>query len=308
MKEFFDRLNALARPGRADVIEKDYYIHRLLSAISRDNYLSENLVFKGGTCLIKAYLGHYRFSEDIDFTWRSPGIWKGRSKTETVMLCSQEITQLAQHFKVISQRLEMKFSGEKNDRNEAHISSSGRMVQFYIGYMSEMLRARSRIKVEINFVEDILYPYRVNELKNYADGFGPSESRELSFLYGQDWRDYTAPVELTCYDPREIFSEKCRAAMTRKAYKFRDILDIYFMERGFGYSIPAMDEDIKRKVRFMMNLYRRYQENLELTEFPSVDLLKTEEMKLMLVEPPAGLKWEILRIHGELTKLRSELL
>lgn len=68
MTGFFDSLNALSKAKRPDITEKDFYIHALLREISSDSYLAENLILKGGTCLIKAYLGYYRFSEDADFT------------------------------------------------------------------------------------------------------------------------------------------------------------------------------------------------------------------------------------------------
>lgn len=83
MKDFYERLNAVGKPRRPDIIEKDFHLHRLLRAVSLDSYLRRNLAFKGGTCLIKAYLGYYRFSEDVDFTWRDMAIWRGRSLSET---------------------------------------------------------------------------------------------------------------------------------------------------------------------------------------------------------------------------------
>jgi len=60
VKEFFDQLNQIVNPGRIDIIEKDYHLHRLLYQISHDDYLKDALVFKGGTCLVKAYMGYYR--------------------------------------------------------------------------------------------------------------------------------------------------------------------------------------------------------------------------------------------------------
>ncbi|MFH0815299.1 MAG: hypothetical protein V1934_00570 [Methanobacteriota archaeon] len=64
MKEFFERLNALGKPKRPDIIEKDFHLHRLLHAVSNDPYLRDNLVFKGGTCLIKAHMSYYRTGEE----------------------------------------------------------------------------------------------------------------------------------------------------------------------------------------------------------------------------------------------------
>lgn len=52
---------------REDVIEKDYVLGWLLTAISAEDRFS-GWIFKGGTCLRKCYYETYRFSEDLDFT------------------------------------------------------------------------------------------------------------------------------------------------------------------------------------------------------------------------------------------------
>ena len=54
------------------VIEKDYALSYLLAGIADAPPLAETLVFKGGTCLRKAYFVGYRFSEDLDYTSRIP--------------------------------------------------------------------------------------------------------------------------------------------------------------------------------------------------------------------------------------------
>src|SRR3989344_7294403 len=60
------------------VLEKDYYLTRILHRISEKRI--QNLVFKGGTCLNKCYLGFYRLSEDLDFVFNQDV--KGLSKTQ----------------------------------------------------------------------------------------------------------------------------------------------------------------------------------------------------------------------------------
>ncbi len=305
MKDFFEKLNELGKPKRTDIIEKDYHLHRLLHHISQEDDLRDTLVFKGGTCLIKAYNGYYRFSEDIDFTWKDKEIWKGKSKTEIVKRCSKEITELTDDFKVISDRLGMIFSGDKTNTDEVHISSGGRMVLFFIGYDSEILNMQSRIKIEINFMEHMLYPFKMKKLKSYVGGI---ESEEIKFLYEDLWEEYSKPLSLTCYDPREIFIEKCRASMTRRTYKLRDVLDIYYMENSNAFSIPTYKEAIKEKTKFMLDLYERYRENIESMRFPSTEILSSEEMKLMLLPQPKGLEHNIKRIHQQLDDVRKELL
>ena len=48
------------------IVEKDY----VLAGIYQHEPLSENWIFKGGTCLKKCFFETYRFSEDLDFTLR----------------------------------------------------------------------------------------------------------------------------------------------------------------------------------------------------------------------------------------------
>lgn len=48
------------------LVEKDYYISSILRALSESSY-TEQIVFKGGTSLSKAYQLINRFSEDVDF-------------------------------------------------------------------------------------------------------------------------------------------------------------------------------------------------------------------------------------------------
>jgi predicted nucleotidyltransferase component of viral defense system len=54
------------------VLERDYALSYLLAGIATVPELGASLVFKGGTCLRKAYFPGYRFSEDLDFTARTP--------------------------------------------------------------------------------------------------------------------------------------------------------------------------------------------------------------------------------------------
>jgi len=67
---------------QTDMLEKDLILHQILTDLSQNEFFSNNFVFKGGTCLTKCYLGYYRFSEDIDFTWKDQTIFEGKSQTQ----------------------------------------------------------------------------------------------------------------------------------------------------------------------------------------------------------------------------------
>lgn len=53
-----------------EIVEKDYFLTLMLEGIAQTPELARHFVFKGGTCLRKAYFRDYRYSEDLDFTLR----------------------------------------------------------------------------------------------------------------------------------------------------------------------------------------------------------------------------------------------
>jgi len=66
LKEEIGRLSSKLKFSQK-LLEKDYHLTMILQKISEKKI--KNLVFKGGTCLNKCYLGFYRLSEDLDFVY-----------------------------------------------------------------------------------------------------------------------------------------------------------------------------------------------------------------------------------------------
>ena len=58
------------------LLERDIRLHLLLGGLAGDKTIGWDLVLKGGTCLIKCHFGYWRFSEDLDFTWRDQRAWQ----------------------------------------------------------------------------------------------------------------------------------------------------------------------------------------------------------------------------------------
>ncbi len=305
MRGFFEAIDKLGRSTRSHILEKDYHLHRVLDKISNDSYLRERLVFKGGTGLIKAYLGYYRFSEDLDFTWRDRGIWEGKSPSQARNDCSTEIDRLLEIFRRIADDLGLSFTGDKGNRDEVSIGGGGRMPRFFLGYDSEILHMPSKIKIEINFVERTLYPFHENRLASYIKDL---DSDEIRFLFGELYDEYTRPVSIECYDPREIFVEKCRASMTRIACKLRDIIDIYMLEERYRYKITEYKREIMEKTGFMVDLYRKYRENIEHMTLRPQEEINDEELKLLVIPVPDDLMENIERIRQEIEQIRKEIL
>lgn len=309
MKEFFGGLRRAAGPANIDIIEKDYHLHRLLHSISENRLLKESLVFKGGTCLVKAYAGYYRFSEDIDFTRRQDVDWQQKTEGRPEKHCSSEITALVREFKRTSDGLGLRFSGDKSKGTtkggDVDIRSGGKMFDMWLSYRSEVLEIPVRVKVQVNLLERLEFPVASKPLKSYVDGV---DLGDLRSVYGDACTEYCRRIVLPCYDAREIFAEKCRAAMTRIVYKPRDVLDIYMMERKFGYSIVEFRESIIRKTEYMLDMYAKYRKSLKSKGFPDEHVFTDTEEKLLLGGVPASFDREAARIHGELRSLREEIL
>ena len=304
MKEFFERLRGDAARISSDVIEKDFHLHRLLHAFSENDYLRGDLVFKGGTCLVKAYLGYYRFSEDIDFHWKDPDIWKGRTRTAITRECSLEASTMIDQIKPIAKSLGMIFEGEKQDKNQVAFRGGGRMVDFNLRYKSEILGIPARIKIQLNFMDVNFYPFEKVRLNSYIRG---PEKIGLRALFEKEYDEYCCEIPFVCYDPREIFTEKCRAALTRKVFKPRDILDIYKLNEKFGYSVLDFDDEILDKIQFMIKVYEKYRDNLELTEFPAKYALSEAEEKLVLEDLPDAFSIKAQEIQDQLTELKKRI-
>ena len=71
LKGFVPALAKYTGIQNQELLEKDVRLHLLLTALAGDDRLHEHLLFKRGNCLIKCFLGYWRFSEDLDFTWRA---------------------------------------------------------------------------------------------------------------------------------------------------------------------------------------------------------------------------------------------
>ncbi len=305
MKEFFGRLAKAKGCGSADIVELDYQLHRLLHRASKNNYLNKNLVFKGGTCLIKAYTGYFRFSQDVDFTWGDDTNWNGLSGDRLNKRCSSEISNIIDEFKETTDELGLSFSGKKKNSDEVHISSGGKMAELRLKYKSEVLGVPSELKVQVNMVDMISFPVVTHTLSSYVDGVDLSE---VKLFYPEPCSQYCTTVDLACYDSREIYAEKCRAAMTRMAYKPRDILDIIKMEKEFGYSIDGLRKPIIEKTRFVLDKYERYGTNMKQRVFPKNFSITSFEEKLLLEPVTEDIDVKARRIHSELTEVIDEVL
>lgn len=125
-----------------DQVEQDLVISRALIAIFSDDFLSENLAFRGGTALHKLYLNPApRYSEDIDLVQVKPG---------PIKPIMQRINEVITFFE---------------EPRKTDIRGHG--PKMYYRFNSEYENIRLRLKIEINSKEHfhvldwVEFPFKV---------------------------------------------------------------------------------------------------------------------------------------------------
>ena len=256
-KEFVSAVSSRLGIERLDLIEKDLLLHRILTGLYANKMFSSRFLFKGGTCLIKAYYGYKRFSEDIDFTWVNQKEFEGLSQKRIRTRLSEIIGETGAVFESIAKSAGLDFKCEKGNGRFVELTGSNKVCTFKIWYISSINGRESFIKVQINFVELLCFkPKR----KRLGSLLGPID-KELMVLFPEAVDYYKTPVAYA-YDIREILSEKIRAILTRRGMKARDFLDIYFIYKMFGIQPEEIKQCAERKLRFILGLYARYRTNL----------------------------------------------
>ncbi|MCG2711973.1 MAG: nucleotidyl transferase AbiEii/AbiGii toxin family protein [Candidatus Omnitrophica bacterium] len=209
-KQFTDLINVtVQRTGfRAYLLEKDYYLTLILSRI---NELSEDLIFKGGTCLNKIYYSYYRLSEDLDFSMRLPEYTTTRgNRRKIIQAVKDSIDKFAKQF-------DMRIDDTENPgRNES------KQYIYYFVYKSAIQPTEQLIKFEIGL--------RFNPILE-------TETREVKhkFLHPFTNESLFDGGKVNCLSLEEIVSEKLRAAALRLTIAPRDFYDLDFIIRqGFN--------------------------------------------------------------------------
>ncbi len=263
------------------MLEKDLILHQILADLSQDEFFSNNFVFKGGTCLTKCYLGYYRFSEDIDFTWKDQSVYQSKSQTKIRGLLSETIDKAGSIFEGIAKKRALNFKCDKQDRHYVELGGSNKMCTFKIWYQAEMLNVESFVKVQMNFVEKLIFTPQKGKLS----ALQCKQSDELAFLF-PEYAEYCQTISLYVYDTREILCEKVRSILTREGFKVRDFLDIYLICKKFNLKLEDLFEPIVDKIRFVLSIYQKYKDNFEVKKavVASDPFRLGEEKRLLLQE------------------------
>jgi len=268
--------SGVAKPA---LVEQDILIHRLLKALCDSPGFAGKYVFKGGSCLVKCYFGYYRFSVDLDFTWKDHGYFSVGGK-ELQRRLEAETMAFGQVLEDVSKRIGLDFRNDLSDKRYFEFGGSKRMVTF------KLWRGREFVKVQVNFVEELLFDAKRRTVKTLLYDVAMKKDEKAYF---EEQLDYYAPFEVEAYDEREILCEKVRAILTRKAQKLRDFYDLFILDRH-GFKVGQLTEEGVRKTRASL-YYSKYRENFEANrkaiELDDAVLEGPFERNLFIVSPPA---------------------
>lgn len=274
-KKFISYLAKLTKL-QPELLERDFLLHLLLLKLKENNFLNEYL-FKGGSCLIKCYLGYYRFSVDLDFTYKHQKLFARKSQKQIRKILSKEINRIMNVFENIAKEIGLKFKAEKK-KKYVEFGGGNKMTTFKL-YYNSILNIEEFIKIQINFIEKILFKTKKLKVKSLCP-----KDEKLSFLFPSLYKIYSKNFILEGYDIKEILCEKIRAILTRKGFKERDFIDVYLIIKNFHIFLQDFERQIVEKLKFVLELYDKYRQNLREVTKIIKDLRITRE-EFLLIKP-----------------------
>jgi len=274
LKNFLTLIKDKTNITALELIEKDFYINILLSKLNLEGY-----VFKGGTCLAKAYLNYFRFSEDIDFTFENQKLWEGKSTKGIKKICKEKINVFGEQLEKIG----LSFKFDKKDIKYVMLGSNNKLVTFKIYYISVLTGNPSFIKIQINFLEKLMFAPQTKELISLIKS---SQFTNEDQIYFKEFLGFYKPIKINIYNLKEIVAEKVRSLLTRKAIKSRDAIDLLFIYNKFKIKPQDILKETKEKLLFAINNYEKYKNNLILAK----DKLQTlefryNEVRFLVIKP-----------------------
>ncbi len=276
MRKLIDYLSSKLEISNRALLEKEIILHKLLRELSNNPLFRENFVFKGGTCLIKCYFDYYRFSEDLDFSWKNQQAFSLKSQKEIRRALSAEITAIIQLLGKVAQKLHLNFNPDKSNTKYIELGGSNKFSTFKLWYRSEMSGTEQFVKIQINFLELFLHPFKAMPAKSPVQKLN---HKEFAFLFPEEAETFLSVLMVDCYSLSEILVEKFRAILTRRDVKARDFVDVFVITGGKKVRFQNLRTEIIRKTAFMLR-YDKYVQNLR--DFNVKRMVLGEEQKLLL--------------------------
>lgn len=260
-----------------DLIEKDLILHFILLKLSKDKDFLEKYAFKGGTCLIRCYLGYFRFSEDLDFTYLMQEKFRNKSNSQARKIISAELQSLISLLAGISSELGLNFKPDKTNKDYFEFGDGNRFTTIKIWYKSTETGLDSFVKIQINFIEHLEYEVKRRKANNLIF----NKAQDFLLPPGSEWA-FQTPI-IKCYGIKEILCEKIRAVLTRRGVKPRDFIDIYMIEKAEKTISEKLEKKIIRKTRSALD-NAKYLRNLENKKKTTPEYAENQEARLMLTK------------------------
>ncbi|MCK9292784.1 nucleotidyl transferase AbiEii/AbiGii toxin family protein [archaeon] len=247
------------------MIEKEYYLSLFLTKISifiNKNSSCElnNLLFKGGTLLSKYYLNYHRLSEDLDFCYSDSNRLRTLSTSSKLekKIKSIEI-KLIDNLVDICKGTDFDFKDDRSKTSKyINIINKRKICVFYIYYKSDYISINeSRIKIEVNFIEDRLHNPKNVSLLNIVDKLNLTDLDKVELA---SFKFDLEKINFKSYDIYEIILEKYRALLTRKENKERDVFDLYLINKKHDI-LNINIEDVYLKLKSIFVYFSIYKDN-----------------------------------------------
>ena len=294
-------LSGQTKIKNTDLLAKDAYLQGLLIELARDGYFKKNFVLKGGTCLIKAYFGYYRFSEDLDFSWIDQQIYNGKSGKQVRKLLSKEINETITIISSISEKLGLDFKPEKHNKRYIELGGSNRFATFKLWYKLPN-RPEGFIKIQINFVEKFFYKFKELELKPIVEDIN---KKEIEILLPEEAYILIERPKMKAYNLKEIAAEKIRVVLTRRGTKARDVIDLYLLSKK-GISIKKVRKEAVEKIKAMLR-YMKYSKNIMAKELGGKSDIEKE--RYLLIDNLGDDFWKFSEsVQDELKEIAKEVI
>ena len=276
--EFINEISNKSGIRQRELIEKDLFLHKLLLALSSDENFRKSYAFKGGTCLIKCYLGYYRFSEDLDFTFINQDKLNCKSENRKRKEISKELAKVITIIDHFCRDNKLGFKPEKDNNKYFEFGGGNKFTTIKIYYDSIFIK-ENFIKLQFNFVEDLKFAVKEVIAESLLNQSG---NKEMGILY-TEYAELAETPLLNCYDIKEILCEKVRAILTRQGSKSRDFIDVYKITNEKSIRLESLKKEIIEKTRWMFR-YEKYFENF-LRHAKEIPEFKSGEEEYILVEP-----------------------
>jgi len=216
-----------------EIIRKDLLLTLVMAEFEKEKDVFLELIFKGGTLLSRHYLNYHRFSEDLDFVYKNCKILRDLSTNQREKQIKTFIDMFVPKLKKVCDEIDLEFDVNRSNTKFCTIINKRAIYIFRLYYSDN-----NYIKIEINFVEKLLYEPKMVSVKAITDYF---DSKRLFFILGLSYENFN----VLSYPIEEIIIEKYRALLTRPNYQERDMFDLFLIKDSLRVDKNDVIEKIK---------------------------------------------------------------